>query len=219
MRECNTPQWWPEVSAWQTRAFAEWVGASDAVGQTETMSTEPKYSEPNHSEPTSSEAMRHSRAGRIEVRPIEVRDEQRWHELFTAYGVFYETDFDSTVLDGVWAWLLDAHHPLFCLVAELDGRVVGFAHVREQPDTFTAGPGWYLDDLFTEPEARGTGAATALIAAIEQHARAHGGGTIRWITAADNEPAQRVYDRLATRATWVTYELETGSGTGNNAAE
>ena len=144
----------------------------------------------------------------VSVRPIEARDEHRWRELFTAYGVFYETDFDATVLDGVWSWLLDAHHPLFSLVAEIDGRVVAFSHVREQPDTFTAGPGWYLDDLYTEPDARGTGAGSALITAIEAHARANGGGTIRWITAIDNLRAQRVYDRLATRATWVTYEKE-----------
>lgn len=145
----------------------------------------------------------------VTVRPIEAGDAARWRELFTAYGVFYETAFSDEVLDGVWAWLMDAHHPLRCLVAVRGNRVVGFAHVREQPDTFTASPGWYLDDLYTEPEARGSGAGTALITAIEQHARAHGGGTVRWITALDNEPAQRVYDRLATRTTWITYEKET----------
>lgn len=149
----------------------------------------------------------------VTVRPIAAGDAARWRELFAAYGVFYETVFDDTVLDGVWAWLLDAQHPLFCLVAEHGGEVVGFAHVREQPDTFTAGPGWFLDDLYTAPEARGSGAGTALLDAIAEHARAHGGGTIRWITAADNDRAQRVYDRLATRTTWVTYELETSAGT------
>ncbi len=150
---------------------------------------------------------------RVSVRAISADDAARWRELFTAYGVFYETAFDDSVLDGVWAWLMDAQHPLFCLVAEHAGEVVGFAHVREQPDTFTAGPGWFLDDLYTAPEARGAGAGTALLDAIAEHARAHGGGTIRWITAADNERAQRVYDRLATRTTWVTYELETSAGT------
>lgn len=146
--------------------------------------------------------------GGVTVRPLGAGDAARWRELFTAYGVFYETAFDDAVLDGVWAWLMDTGHPLFCLVAESAGRVVGFAHVREQPDTFTAGPGWFLDDLYTAPESRGTGAGTALIEAIAEHALAHGGGTIRWITAADNERAQRVYDRLATRTTWVTYERE-----------
>lgn len=144
----------------------------------------------------------------VTVRPAEPRDESRWRELFTAYGVFYETEFSSELLDGVWAWIMDAHHPVTCLLAELDGTVVGFAHVRAQPDTFTAADGWFLDDLFTEPAARGSGAASALIAAIERRASASGGGTLRWITAADNHRAQALYDRLATRSTWVTYEKE-----------
>lgn len=142
------------------------------------------------------------------VRRVEARDEQRWRELFTAYGIFYDTAFTDEILDGVWEWLTDARHPLFCLVAEAEGELIGFAHVREQPDTFTAGPAWYLDDLYTEPAVRGSGAGTALLQAIAEHARAHGGGTVRWITAADNERAQRVYDRLATRTSWVTYEWE-----------
>jgi ribosomal protein S18 acetylase RimI-like enzyme len=146
----------------------------------------------------------------VQVRPIDDGDDARWRELFTAYGVFYETEFPASVLDGVWAWIRDPAHPLLCFVAEDEaGTVVGFAHMREQPDTFTAGSGWYLDDLFTDPDARGAGVGTALIAAISDHAARRGGGTLRWITAADNERAQRVYDRLATRTTWVTYEKET----------
>lgn len=142
------------------------------------------------------------------VRPVAARDAARWRELFAAYGAFYGTTFAPAVLDGVWAWLMDDAHPVHALVAERDGVVIGFAHVRDQPDTFTAGPGWFLDDLFTDPSSRGAGAATALLGAIEEHARAEGGGTVRWITAADNAAAQRLYDRVATRTTWVTYERE-----------
>lgn len=155
----------------------------------------------------------------VHVRPITAADHDRWRELFLAYGVFYETAFSEDVLEGVWSWLMDAQHPVTAFVAvaetagadttgDLAGTIVGFAHFRSQPDTFVAGPGWYLDDLYTDPDARGTGAASSLIAAIEVHARAHGGGTLRWITADDNTVAQRVYDRLATRTSWVTYEKE-----------
>ncbi len=144
------------------------------------------------------------------IRDIEPRDEADWRRLFSDYGVFYDTAFSAQVLDGVWAWLLDPAQGVDAVVAEQDGAVVGFAHYRRLADTFTAGPGWFLDDLFVSPGHRGSGAATALIGAVAARASQRGGGTLRWITAADNARAQRVYDRLAVRTTWVTYELETG---------
>ena len=152
----------------------------------------------------------------VVVRPVAKEDRAQWERLFVAYGVFYETTFDSAVVDGVWTWLLDDTHEVSALVAVANrgtdddtGEIVGFAHYRRQADTFTAGPGWFLDDLYVDASARGAGTATALIEAVAERATAAGGGTLRWITAADNETAQRVYDRVADRSTWVTYERKT----------
>ncbi len=91
----------------------------------------------------------------VHVRPVEARDRERWESLFLAYGVFYEEDFPPATIAGVWTWLMTPDHPVRCFVAELEGHVVGFAHLRFQHDTFTAGAGWFLDDLFTDPVARG----------------------------------------------------------------
>jgi ribosomal protein S18 acetylase RimI-like enzyme len=144
----------------------------------------------------------------LEIRPLASADHDAWRELFRAYGVFYETRFDDAVLDGVWAWLLDPGHEVSALVAEDAGELAGFAHIRRLSDTFTAGPGWFLDDLYVVPEQRGRGVARALIERGYADAAANGGGTFRWITAADNETAQLLYDRIATRADWVVYEKE-----------
>jgi ribosomal protein S18 acetylase RimI-like enzyme len=147
------------------------------------------------------------------IRPIRAGDRSAWQALFAAYGVFYETDFTPPVFDGVWEWLMDAAHDLSALVAERDApegaALVGFAHLRRLHDTFTAGPAWSLDDLYVVPEQRRAGVARALIAGCEAAAHAAGGGTLRWITASDNATAQRLYDTVATRTTWVTYEKET----------
>ncbi len=143
------------------------------------------------------------------VRPVEAGDRADWAALFLDYGRFYETEFAPAVVDGVWDWLLDADHEVSCLIARSEDRTIGFAHLRRTVDTFTAGPGWHLDDLYVASEYRGRGAAAALIAAVEEAARAGGGGTLRWITAASNVRAQSLYDRLATRTTWLTYEKET----------
>ena len=146
------------------------------------------------------------------IRPIAPGDREAWQQLFRDYGVFYETEFGDDVYDGVWAWLLDPTHEVTGLVADDDGELVGFAHVRKLSDTFTAGPGWNLDDLYVVPERRGEGIARDLIETVARDAAAGGGGTLRWITAADNTTAQKLYDRIATRTSWVVYEQELGDG-------
>ena len=142
------------------------------------------------------------------IRAIQPSDKVQWARLFVAYGVFYETAFTQEIVDGVFAKLVGDTTEIQGLVAIDDDKVVGFALYRALYDTFTDGPAWHLDDLFVDPAARGTGVANDLIEAVTIVARENGGGTIRWITAADNETAQRVYNKLATRKTWVTYEKE-----------
>src|SRR5690606_6439666 len=143
-----------------------------------------------------------SRGGGRVIRAIEARDHDAWAELFVAYGVFYETQFSDEVVESTWSRII-AGDGVNALVAEVDGVVVGFAHYRSHPDTFSTGRDWYLAALFVSEAARGRGAATALI----EHRTALAAGTLRWITAVSNTTAQRVYDKLATRTTWVTYEV------------
>jgi GNAT superfamily N-acetyltransferase len=145
------------------------------------------------------------------IRSIEASDRDQWEALFLAYGVFYETAFSQDVIAGVWAWLMDSSHSVSGFVAESEGSLLGFAHLREQADTFRAGPSWFLDDLFTAPAARGQGVGRALIAALKAHGASRGGGDLRWITAADNSTAQHLYDTLASRTSWVMYEVDTES--------
>ncbi len=145
-----------------------------------------------------------------EIRPIAPGDRAAWQELFRAYGLFYETEFGDDVFDGVWGWLSDPAHVVSALVADDNGELVGLAHIRRMNDTFTAGPGWFLDDLYVDPGRRGQGIARDLIEAVARDAAAAGGGTLRWITAADNTGAQQLYDRMATRTSWVVYERELG---------
>lgn len=143
------------------------------------------------------------------IRELRASDRGVWGGLFRAYGVFYETDFGDDVVDSVWELLTTEGSGVDAVVAEHDGQVVGFAHYRSHPDTFTGGRDWFLDDLYVDPDARGAGHATDLIQHLTAVARSESaGGTLRWITAADNARAQRVYDRLATKTTWVTYEVK-----------
>ena len=137
------------------------------------------------------------------IRSISLADRDAWAPLFVAYGVFYETDFSPEVVESTWLRLVTEGSGIDALVAEVDGKVVGFAHYRSHPDTFSTGRDWFLDDLYTDPAARGQGVATELI----EHVKNLADGTLRWITDETNTTAQRVYEKVAKRTTWVTYEV------------
>lgn len=88
------------------------------------------------------------------------------------------------------------------------GAAIGFATIFWTWSTLNAGRLAVMNDLFVDPDARGTGVADALIAACREQARDHGAGWLGWQTAKDNHHAQKVYDRVgAERSEWIDYGL------------
>ncbi|MBC9944133.1 GNAT family N-acetyltransferase [Leucobacter sp. cx-328] len=144
----------------------------------------------------------------VTVRPITAADEPRWRELFAAYREFYKLEPSDAVLDRVWSWLLDPAHPTSGLVASVDGTIQGIAHHRFFFSPYVGTKNVFLDDLFTDPAARGQGVGRALIGALTDLAGAEACDIVQWETADDNHTAQTLYDSLASRTTWVTYEAQ-----------
>ncbi len=143
------------------------------------------------------------------IRPIAEADAARWRELFTAYGVFYETSFSEQVLDGVWQWLMDGSRDMFGLVAEQDGDVIGFAHVRVQADTFTAGSRLVPGRPVRRPgRARGRREPPRSSKRSKKRRRRMAEAPF----AGSRPPTMRPRSAFTTgwrkRTTWVTYELE-----------
>jgi GNAT superfamily N-acetyltransferase len=143
-----------------------------------------------------------------EIRPAGDDDFFGWLPLFDAYCGFYETDLDDAKALIVWNWLRDEGNPLQALLAiDDDGTPIGLAHYRPAPDTLAATTGIVLDDLYVDEAHRRSGVARALIEHVRERAAELGTGGVSWVTAADNTEAQRLYDDIATRTSWVTYEL------------
>jgi ribosomal protein S18 acetylase RimI-like enzyme len=143
------------------------------------------------------------------VRAVRPADHDRWRELYRGYAAFYEVAQTHEAAATVWGWLGDPTHEVGGLVVVgEDGRVVGLAHYRPFARPLAASTGCYLDDLYVDAAQRGTGAGAALLSALAELARERGWTVVRWITAADNTRAQATYDRVATRTSWVTYDLD-----------
>lgn len=143
----------------------------------------------------------------VVVRPIEPADHDAWAPLFAAYREFYELEDEPEVVERVWGWIQDADHEVNAQVAVVDGDVVGFAHHRLYARPSEGARGLFLDDLFTAPGLRGRGVGRALINRLADIARENGAAKVRWVTAADNAVAQRLYDDLAERTEWLTYDV------------
>ena len=66
----------------------------------------------------------------------------------------------------------------------------------------------YLEDLYVDADVRGRGVGRALISSLAEEGHRAGWLRIYWRTASDNATAQALYDKLARRTGWVTYELD-----------
>lgn len=85
---------------------------------------------------------------------------------------------------------------LKCLVAEDEGRLIGYASFSVEVSTWDADRYMHMDCLFLRPEARNKGIGRALMRRIAQEALALGVIRMQWQTPSFNVDAIRFYDRL-----------------------
>lgn len=95
------------------------------------------------------------------------------------------------------------------LLAELDGKPVGFALFFHNFSTFLGRAGIYLEDLFVRPEARGHGAGKALLRKLAGVALERGCGRLEWACLDWNAPSIAFYKAQGAEPMeeWTTYRL------------
>ena len=143
----------------------------------------------------------------ITVRAVEAEDREAWEVLYAGYARFYRVDQDAAMRARVWGWLMDDNAPVRGLVAVTEeGLLVGLVHFRPFHRPLSASIGCYLDDLFVTHAARRSPAAALLLGEVGRIASDEGWTVVRGITREDNYRARVMYDRFATRTTWVTYD-------------
>jgi GNAT superfamily N-acetyltransferase len=139
----------------------------------------------------------------LRVRPVAPTDLDAWLPLWDGYNAFYgrsaATALPGEVTETTWARFFDPYEPVHALIAERDGGLVGLAHFLLHRSTTAVAPSCYLQDLFTDPAARGTGVGRALIEAVGRWAGEAGAGRVYWHTQETNRTARLLYDRVYSR--------------------
>lgn len=105
----------------------------------------------------------------------------------------------------------DHGHPsTFCHVAEADGRVVGMALWYLNFSTWTGQQGIWLEDLFVDPEHRGSGLGKRLLTTLAQVCIERGYRRLEWWVLNWNEPSIAFYDSLGAvpQDEWTVYRVD-----------
>jgi GNAT superfamily N-acetyltransferase len=148
----------------------------------------------------------------VNVRPIRRDDYQAWLPLWDGYNAFYgrtgETALDPAITAMTWERFFDDSEPVFALVAELDGKLIGLTHYLYHRSTTRIEPVCYLQDLFTDPQLRGRGVGRSLIQGVLAEARSTGIKRIYWQTHVSNTAGRLLYDQVAKHAGFIVYACD-----------
>jgi GNAT superfamily N-acetyltransferase len=145
----------------------------------------------------------------MRIRTARPDDEAQWRGLWRGYTEFYETRLPEHVTAATWRRIVAPEPAIMCRFAEQQGRLLGFSHSLLHEGTFVQEPLCYLEDLFVEPAARGTGVGRALIADLVAMAAYRGWSRLYWHTRAENLVARRLYDAFVQADDFVRYRLTT----------
>lgn len=140
------------------------------------------------------------------TRPLLKSDREDWTRLWTAYLEFYEASVPEDVYLATFERLLgDDPQDFNCIIAEVDGQMVGLTHYLFHRHAWKVENVCYLQDLYVDPDVRGTGAGRALIEAVYGAADQAGAPSVYWLTQDFNTHARQLYDRIGSLTPFIKY--------------
>lgn len=145
------------------------------------------------------------------IRPIEAKDKPQWVELWSnpesSYLKFYKSldKVSAEVTEFTFGRFLDPKVPMYAIVAEVDGELIGFAHYLTHLNTWAKDELLYLNDLFVSEKNRLSGVGRQLIEYVYKEADRLGCGTTYWKTQFENHRAQMLYCKVGKKQGFLTY--------------
>ena len=148
----------------------------------------------------------------VVIRPVQPADFNDWLPLWDGYNAFYgrsgPTALPQDITKTTWRRFFEPAEPVYALVAEEDGKLVGLTHYLYHRSTTRIELTCYLQDLFTEPARRGRGIGKALIEGVYAEARAAGIRRVYWQTQESNTAGRLLYDKVARHDGFIVYSAD-----------
>ncbi len=145
----------------------------------------------------------------ISIRFVTHQDYDQWLPLWEGYNTFYGRSGPTALAPEItritWSRFFDAYEPVYALVAESEGKLLGLTHYILHRSTTSITPVCYLQDLFTTGTARGKGVGRALINGVYEQAELSRCSRVYWQTHETNATAMMLYDKVAEKSGFVVY--------------
>lgn len=145
----------------------------------------------------------------LSIRPVVRSDYDQWLPLWERYNASNGRSGEKALAPDItlttWSRFFDAYEPMYALVAESGGRIVGLTHYIFHHSTTSIQPNCYLQDLFTSEAVSANGVGQALINGVFDAARRAGTSRVYWLTPESNLKAMKLYDKVAEKSGFVMY--------------
>ena len=133
-------------------------------------------------------------ADQLDIRPAVAADAALIVHFIAALAAYEKLSHEARATEAdILRDLFGPEPKVFCEIAELDGRPVGFTLWFYTYSTFQGRHGIWLEDLFVDPAMRGKGIGKALLVNLARRCVAEGLGRFEWWVLDWNEPSIDFY--------------------------
>lgn len=131
------------------------------------------------------------------IRTAKIEDVNEIVQLCAEHAEHEKAEFNSTGKASKLKQFLFSDNPrLYCLIAEVEGKSVGYATYMDEFSTWDANYYVHMDCLFIRPAYRGFGLGERLVIEVVRYATREGRQVIQWQTPRFNTRALKFYHRI-----------------------
>lgn len=143
------------------------------------------------------------------IRPIEIKDEKRWRELWLGYCQFYKMNLSEENITHLWSRIHKQNSQVFgiCSIDE-KSNIQGIAHYVLHESTSQLRPICCLQDLFVDPASRSNGIGRELIEWLLAEMKIKNWGRVYWHTRENNYKARSLYDKFTSQNEFLRYAVD-----------